>query len=96
MSAPCETVCDGAAVPYLTEELYPTLASLVDRTVLVPDAATLATSRDLLLSRKILTEPSGALATAAARRVPVEERGLSVALLTGASVGAAGIRRLLD
>lgn len=96
VSAPCETVCDGAAVPYLTEELYPTLASLVDRTVLVPDAATLATSRDLLLSRKILTEPSGALATAAARRVPVEERGLSVALLTGASVGAAGIRRLLD
>ncbi|MYI95575.1 MAG: pyridoxal-phosphate dependent enzyme, partial [Acidobacteria bacterium] len=96
VSAPCETVCDGAAVPYLTEELYPALASLVDRTVLVPDAATLATSRDLLLGQKIVTEPSGALATAAARMVPVEERGLSVALLTGASVGAAGIRRLLD
>jgi len=28
--------------------------------------------------------------------VASEERGLSVALLTGASVGAAGIRRLLD
>ena len=37
MAAPCETVCDGAAVPYLTQELYPALASLVDRTVLVPD-----------------------------------------------------------
>lgn len=96
VSAPCETVCDGTAVPYLTEELYPALANLVDRTVLVPDEATLATSRDLLLSQKLVTEPSGALATAAARVVPVEERGLSVALLTGASVGAAGIRRLLD
>ena len=26
VAAPCETVCDGAAVPYLTEELYPALA----------------------------------------------------------------------
>lgn len=96
VSAPCETVCDGAAVPYLTEELYPALASLVDRSVLVPDEDTLATSRELLLTQKILTEPSGALATAGARRVPREERGLSVALLTGASVGAPGIRRLLE
>ena len=96
VAAPCETVCDGAAVPYLTEELYPALASLVDRTVLVPDENTLATSRDLLLNQKILTEPSGALATAGARMVPAGERGLSVAILTGASVGAAGIERLLD
>ena len=96
VSAPCETVCDGAAVPYLTEELYPALASLVDRSVLVPDEDTLATSRDLLLRQKIVTEPSGALATAAARMVPVGERGLSVALLTGASLGAEGIRRLLE
>lgn len=96
VSAPCETVCDGAAVPYLTEELYPALASLVDRSVLVPDEDTLAASRDLLLRQKIVTEPSGALATAGARMVPAEERGLSVALLTGASVGAAGIRRLLE
>ncbi len=96
VSAPCETVCDGAAVPYLTEELYPALASLVDRTVLVPDERTLATSRHLLLGQKVVTEPSGALATAAVSMVPAEERGLSVALLTGASVGSLGIRRLLD
>ena len=96
VSAPCETVCDGAAVPYLTEELYPALASLVDRTVLVRDEDTLATSRDLLLGQKILTEPSGALATAGARTVPLAERGSSVALLTGASVGGRGIRQLLD
>ena len=52
MAAPCKTVCDGAAIPYLTEELYPALANLVDRTVLVPDEDTLATSRDLLLSQR--------------------------------------------
>lgn len=96
VSAPCETICDGAAVPYLTEELYPALASLVDRSVLVPDDATLATSRELLLNQKIVTEPSGALATAAARMVPAGERGMSVALLTGASVGPAEIRSVLE
>ena len=77
VSAPCETVCDGAAVPYLTEELYPALASLVDRTVLVPDEDTLATSRDLLVRQKIVTEPSGALATAAVRMVPVAKSAAS-------------------
>ena len=96
VSAPCETVCDGAAVPYLTAELYPALARLVDRSVLVPDHETLATSRELLLTQKMLTEPSGALATAAARRTPLSERGSSVALLTGGNIGPVGIRGLLD
>ncbi len=96
VSVPCETVCDGAAVPYLTEELYPALSRLVDRTILVPDEETLATARDLLLVGNLLTEPSGALAAAAARRVPLAERGPSVSLLSGASIDSAGLRRLLD
>ena len=96
VAAPCETVCDGAAVPYLTAELFPALSRLVDRTVLVPDAETLAASRDLLLAQNLLTEPSGALAAAAVRRVPPAERGATVALLTGAGIGKEGIRRLLD
>ena len=96
VAAPCRTICDGVAVPYLTSELYPELARLVDRTVLVPDADTLATARDLLLTGKLLTEPSGALATAAARTVPAADRGLSVALLTGASVGPPTIHAYLD
>ena len=71
MAAPCETVCDGAAVPYLTEEFYPTLASPVYRTALVPGEDTLATSRDILLSLKILTELSGC---AGDRRCPSAKR----------------------
>ena len=96
VAAPCRTICDGVAVPYLTAELYPVLSRLVDRTVLIADEDTLAVSRDLLLRQKVLTEPSGALAAAAARMVPVEERGLSVALLTGASIGPPGVQRLLE
>ena len=60
------TRCATRRRPYSTDELYPALASLVDRTLLVPDEDTLATSRDLLLSQKILTESSDALATTGA------------------------------
>ena len=95
VAAECRTICDGVAVPYLTEELYPALAALVDETVLVADRETLAASRDLLLAGKILTEPSGALAAAGARKTPLRERGLSVALVTGAGIGEPGLRRLL-
>lgn len=96
VSAPCATVCDGAAVPYLTEELYPALARLVDHSVLVPDEDTLAAARDLLLTGKLLVEPSGALAVAGARRIPLADRGPSVALLSGASIGPAGVHRFLS
>ncbi len=96
IAAPCQTVCDGVAVPWLTGELFPALARLVDRTVLVPDGDTLDTSRDLLLGRKVLTEPSGALAAAGVRAVPFAARGISAAIVTGASIGADGIRALLD
>ena len=60
-------MCAATAVPYLTEEFYPALASPVYRTTLVPGEDTLATSRHVLLSLKILTELSDALATAGAR-----------------------------
>ncbi len=95
VAAPCRTICDGAAVPYLAAELFPALRRLVDRTVLVPDKDTLRASRRLLLETKIVTEPSGALAVAGARSVPAAERGRSAAIVTGASVGPDGIRRLL-
>ncbi len=95
VAVPCETICDGAAVPYLTEALYPALAALVDETAVVSDEETLAASRDLLLTQKLVTEPSGALAVAGARKTPPAERGRSVALVTGANLGAPGLRRLL-
>ncbi len=88
VGAPCRTVCDGVAVPWLSTELYPALAGLVDRTVLVPDAETLETADELMRRHGLATEPSGALATAGALRIPVEDRGLSVALLTGANAQA--------
>lgn len=82
----CETICDGVAVPYITEEMFPLLKELVDESVLVSEKDVKAKVRRLALGNKIIAEPSGALATAAARAVDSKRRGLSVCLVTGGSI----------
>lgn len=86
VAAPCSTMSDGVAVPYLTDEMFPLLKELVDDTVLVSEDETRATIRLLALHHKMIVEGAGALATAAAIKVPVEERGLSVAVVTGGGI----------
>ncbi len=81
--APCSTVCDGVAVPWLSAELYPALSDLVDETVLVPDRETLRVAHRIEQLHGLRVEPSGALATAGALRIPARRRGLAAALLTG-------------
>ncbi len=85
---PCRTICDGVAVPYVTEELFPLLAELVDRSVLVAEERVCAAVRRLALRDRIVAEPSGALAVAAAEDAPAGERGRAVALVTGGSIDA--------
>lgn len=87
-SVDCTTSCDGVAVPYVTDEMYPLLADIVDEVVLVSEEAVADNIRRLALQERIVSEPSGALALAAALSVPKEKRGLSVALVTGGSIGA--------
>ncbi len=82
----CDTICDGVAVPYITEEMFPLLRDLVDEAVLVSDDAVKASMRRLATANKIIAEPSGALALAAALANPDEKRGLSVCILTGGSI----------
>ncbi len=82
----CSTICDGVAVPYITEELYPRLEALVDDVQLVPDEAVEAMIARLLLEAKILAEPSGALAVAAAVADRSAENAPRVAIVTGGSI----------
>ena len=85
VSVECDTICDGVAVPYITEEMFPLLRDLVDDTVLVSDDAVKASMRRLVTGNKMIAEPSGALALAAALAIPEEKRGLSVCIVTGGS-----------
>ena len=96
VAAPCETMCDGVAVPYLTPEIFPLLRQLVDETVLVPEEEVAQTIRDLAFHQKVVAEPSGALALAAARRIAPADRGRSACIVTGGSIDPRLLCRILS
>jgi len=92
----CDTICDGVAVPTLADEMFPLLCDLVDDVVLVSEARVRATIRRLALSERIVAEGAGALALAAALEQPVSARGRTVCLVTGGSIDAALLARILQ
>lgn len=89
----CRTLCDGVAVPYITDEMFPLLEELVSGTRLVSENDVMKTLRNLAVYDKLVAEASGSLALAAALSMPVSERGRSVAIVTGGSIDA---RKLAD
>ena len=94
-SVECDTICDGVAVPYITEEMFPLLRDLVDESVLVSDDAVKAAMRRLAFGNKMIAEPSGALAVAAALAMSEEKRGLCVCIVTGGSIDAEKLAAIL-
>ena len=91
----CKTMCDGVAVPYLTEEMFPLLRELASDVVQVSEDEVRAAIRLLASSNHLVAEGAGALATAAALKTPLAERGTSVALVTGGSIDAAKLAEIL-
>jgi len=86
VTVPCKTLCDGVAVPYITEEMFPLLRSLVDEMVTVSEDAVKAAMRRLALENKLVAEGAGALSVAAALQVPAAARGRSVCIVSGGNV----------
>jgi threonine dehydratase len=80
-----ETIADGLRSPSLGELTFPVIARLVERVILVSDAEIRATVKFLLLRLKILVEPSGAAAAAAAlfRKLPQDLGAVGVVLSGG-------------
>ena len=95
-SVDCRTICDGVAVPYITDEMFPLLKELVDEVVLVPEEAVKATIKRLALRDKMIVEGAGALSLAAALSVPQGQRGKSVCILTGGSIDAEKLVEILE
>ena len=95
-SVVCDTICDGVAVPYITDEMFPLLRDLVDDAVLVSEDDVRATVRRLAVRDKIVAEPSGALALAAALATPPAERGTTVCIVSGGSIDAATLAAILE
>jgi threonine dehydratase len=95
MEVDCRTICDGVAVPYMTEEMFPLLRELSSSGALVPEDDVKSAVKCLALWNKVVAEPSGALAVAAARVIPIARRGKTVALVTGGSIDSAMLARIL-
>ena len=91
----CSTMCDGVAVPYITEEMYPLLAELVERVVLISEEEVRAAIRRLALGNHLVAEGAGALAVAAAWKEPRQARGLAVCPITGGSIDAGKLAEIL-
>ncbi|MHA2380717.1 MAG: pyridoxal-phosphate dependent enzyme, partial [Candidatus Thorarchaeota archaeon] len=81
-----ETICDGIAVPLITDEMYPLLRQVVDDVVIISEKAVKRAMKHLMLRNKLIVEGAGALSVAAAVREPFEKRGKSVCILTGGSI----------
>jgi threonine dehydratase len=92
----CKTICDGVAVPYITDEMFPLLKELIDDVLLVSEQSTRAAMRSILWRNKMLAEPSGALALAAALQMSPTDRGKSVCLVTGGNIGVELLMEILQ
>jgi len=91
----CRTMCDGVAVPYITEEMYPLLRDVVDQVVLVSEDEVKATIKRLALGNRIIVEGSAALPVAAALAASTEQSGPSVAVVTGGSIDTDDLLKIL-
>jgi len=95
VNVPCQTLCDGVAVPYITDEMFPRLRALVDEARLVSEERVRAVIRALALDNKLVVEGSGALALAAALAEAPAERGRAVCIVTGGSIDAGKLASIL-
>ena len=95
-SVDCDTICDGVAVPYITEEMFPLLRELVDEAVLVSETDVKRMIRRLALGNKMIVEGAGALSAAAAIAMPQEKRGKCVAVISGGSIDSDKLTAILN
>ena len=82
----CKTLCDGVAVPYITDEMFPLLRELVDDVLLVTEDEVRQTIRRLATSQRMIVEGSAALPVAAALASHQAAQGPAVCVVTGGSI----------
>jgi len=91
-----DTIVEGASTPVITHNMYPMLRDLIDDVVLVSEEEVESAIGRLALNDKLVTEGAGAASVAAALKVPREERGVSVCVVSGGSVEPRLLSRVID
>lgn len=90
------TICDGTAVPFVVEEMFPLLRQVVDEAILVSEEAVKLEVKRLALNDKLIVEGSGALSVAAALTTPSAERGRTVCILSGGSIDSDKLKQIIS
>jgi threonine dehydratase len=86
VSVACNSFVDGAGSPVVFSDTFPALQRLVDGCLTVSDDATRAAIYRLATGNKVVAEPAGAMAVAAALALPETERGKTVCIISGGSI----------
>ena len=91
-----KTIADGAQTPFLGDYTFPIIQDLVEDIVTVSDAALVEAMRFFAERMKLVVEPTGCLAAAAAftGAVPVEGQRVGV-IISGGNVDLASFARFL-
>jgi threonine dehydratase len=91
-----KTIADGAQTPFLGDYTFPIIRDLVEDIVTVSDAALVAAMRFFAERMKLVVEPTGCLAAAAAftGAVPVEGKRVGV-IISGGNVDLASFARFV-
>lgn len=89
------TICEGAAVPVVVDEMYPLLRDVVDEVVLVGEDEARAAIRHLALQNKLVVEGAGAISVAALLAREPGADGRAVCILSGGSISAERLRAAL-
>lgn len=92
----CDSFVDGAGSPVVFDAVFPALMGLVDGCLTVSDDATREAVYRLATRNKIVSEPAGAMAVAAALAMPESERGKTVCVISGGSINSALLAGLLS
>ena len=90
------TICDGVAVGFVVDAIYPALRKALDDVVVVPEEDVKSAIRLLAGRSRLVVEGAGALALAAALSVPPRSRGRTACLVTGGNIGSARLAAILS
>jgi len=93
---PKPTICDGVAVPFVAEPMFPLLRKVVDDVVTVPEEKVKAAIKQLLLENRLVVEGAGALSIAAALEMRAEERGKAICVVTGGNIGPEALAAIIS
>jgi threonine dehydratase len=91
------SIADGALTTHLGQHSFPIIRALVEDVVTVSDAMLVEAMRFFVERMKIVVEPTGCLAAAAAFNAVVPCAGLRVGvILSGGNVDPKALARFLD